>query len=159
MKRYEAIESAVQKRDVKALREAMGSLCYTSRDFSSGEFDEYVRYIEAKGIILKDDHLVGPPTVSSQKESFTDEDFAKAIFELKRNFCDERIQDVKKIGKSLYGRSGREENRPQLSEPSPKSTAGGTSPNGLGHQLGALLAALVLVAVIVVLVVVVRKAN
>lgn len=92
----------LQKNDVKALREAIGSVIYTSRDFSSGEFDKLVKYVESKGIQLKDKELKGNPTISSQKTDFTDEDFARAVFELKKNFCDERIEDVKTIGKKLY---------------------------------------------------------
>lgn len=102
MYKYDVIESGIEKNDVKALRTAIGNICYIDRDFSKGEFDEVVRYVESKGIKLKDDALVGDPTISSQKSAFTDEDFAMAVLELKENFCDERIQDVKTIGKKLY---------------------------------------------------------
>lgn len=104
MQKYDAIENGIAKNDVKALREAIGSICYTNRNFSNGEFFEVVKYVESKGIQLKDKELMGNPTISSQKSEFTDEDFARAIFELKRNFCDERIQDVKMIGEKLYGK-------------------------------------------------------
>lgn len=102
MYKYDAIESGIEKNDIKALRRALGNICYTNRNFSNGEFDEVVCYVESKGIKLKDDALVGDPTISSQKSAFTDEDFAMAVLELKENFCDERIQDVKTIGKKLY---------------------------------------------------------
>ena len=95
MQRYEAIENGIERKDIKALREAIGSIIYTSRNFSSGEFDEAIKYVESKGIKLKDDALIGEPTISSQKDTFTKEDFADAIFELKENFCDER-----KIGRA-----------------------------------------------------------
>ena len=39
------------------------------------------------------------------ENDYTDEDFAKAIFQLKKNFCDERINDVKTIGEKLYGKN------------------------------------------------------
>lgn len=48
MKKYEAIEMCIAKKDIKALRAKVGSLCYTCRDFSDGEFDEMVKYIEKK---------------------------------------------------------------------------------------------------------------
>ena len=101
MQRYDVIENGIANQDIKALREALGSICYTSRDFSSGEFDDMVKYVESKGIRIKDDRLVGEPLISSQKDTFEDGDFAKALFELKKNFCDERIEDVKIIGKKL----------------------------------------------------------
>ena len=112
MNAYETIEKAISNNDIEALREAIGSICYTSRDFSSGEFDEAVRYVESKGIKLKDNAIIGAPTISSQKREFTDQDFARAIFELKKNFCDERIEDVKTIGKSLYGHNHYMDNNP-----------------------------------------------
>lgn len=102
MQVYEAIEQGIITRDVVSLRDSIGSICYTCRDFSDGEFDRIVEYVESKGIELKDSTLADGPTISSQKSEFTDDDFSRAIFELKRNFCDERIDDVKKIGRALY---------------------------------------------------------
>lgn len=104
MQRYESIENGIAQNDIKRLREAIGSICYTSRNFSSGEFDDAVSYVIQKGIALKDEKLVGS-LISEGKETYTDEDFTRAVFELKRNFCDERINDVKKIGRSLYKKS------------------------------------------------------
>lgn len=152
MQKYDTIESGIENNDIKALREAIGSICYTSRDFSSGEFDEVVSYVEAKGIKIKDDSLTGNPTISSQKDSYNDEDFAKAIFELKRNFCDERIQDVKHIGKVLY---------PSKTQPSVISTKSdndlgnlGKNPNEQSHQPKSNTSMIVgLVAIMVIIVV------
>ena len=101
MQRYEAIENGIKTGDVEALREAVGSICYTCRSFSNGEFDEVVEYVISSGVQLFDVELVGE-LVSTDKESFTDEDFAKAVFELKQNFTKERIEDVKSIGRALY---------------------------------------------------------
>lgn len=109
MRKYESIEAGIANNDIAALREAVGSLCYTDRDFSDGEFDEAVKYVEGRGIKLREDTLSGPPTISSQKTEFTDDDFADAVFELKENFCDERIADVKNIGRVLYGKETRQD--------------------------------------------------
>lgn len=143
MQRYDAIENGIEKNDINALREAVGSICYTSRDFSSGEFDEIVRYVEAKGIKLKDDALIGSPLISSTKSSFSDEDFARAVFELKQNFCDERIGDVKKIGKALYASDKQEP---------------GKRPNAQSHQqesrlpmIAGLVAVVIIIAVVILL--------
>ena len=41
--------------------------------------------------------------ITDQKSSpYTQDDFIEAVAKLKNNFCDERIEDVKKIGKMLY---------------------------------------------------------
>ncbi len=101
MQKYEAIERGILENDLEALRESVGSICYTCRNFKNGEFDEVVEYVISRGIPLLDPDLNGE-LVSEGKESFTDADFARAVFELKENFCEERIADVKRIGEALY---------------------------------------------------------
>ena len=100
MRRYETIDEAILNKDIPTLRESIGNLCYLSRDFSDPEFDEVIEYVISKGIDLKDSELKGD-LVSVGKDSYTNEDFSKAVYWLKENFCDERIEDVKKIGKAL----------------------------------------------------------
>ena len=152
MQKYDAIEKGIAENDVNGLRESIGSICYTCRDFSDGEFDEVVNYVVSKGISLFETDLNGE-LVSSNKDTFTDEDFARAVFELKRNFCKERIADVKKIGATLYKKA-------PASTDTIKGT--GTSPNAECHQtinksklkIAGLVAAgvaIVAVAVIVIL--------
>lgn len=114
--RYEAIEKGIANNDVKALREALGSIIYTNRDFSNGEFFKVLNYVESKGIKVKDSELIGKPPITSQKSEFTDEDFARAIFELKKNFCDERIKDVKTIGEKLYGKGNKQKTSTELKD-------------------------------------------
>ncbi len=158
MQKYDAIENGIANNDVKALREAIGSICYTNRDFSNGEFFEVIRYVEAKGIQLKDQELVGEPTISSQKSEFSDEDFAKAIFDLKRNFCDARIKDVETIGKKLYGKKA-----DTVKTSSVEGNTNGTKqnqgvcPNQYSHQQNASkgLIAMGLVAGIAIIVIIV----
>ena len=154
MQKYEAIEKGILERDIKGLRESIGSICYTCRDFSNGEFDEVVEYVLSKGILLFDSVLEGA-LISDTKDIFNDEDFARAIFELKRNFCKERIADVKKIGKTLYKKE---------TSSNANSTGTGSSPNVECHQttksnrlkiagLVAAGAAIVAIAVVFVLIV------
>lgn len=167
MQKYDAIENGIAKNDVKALREAIGSICYTNRDFSNGEFFEVVKYVESKGIQLKDAELIGCPTVSSQKSEFTDEDFTKAIFELKRNFCDARIQDVKTIGEKLYGKKVTTPKPSALKSPVPKTVTErndytrqasgvGTIPNHQSHQQNSIKTPMVigLVAIVVIVIII-----
>ena len=98
--KYEVIEKGIKNKDIPLLREALGNICYTCTDLSDGDLFENIKYVESHGIKIKDDKLIGK-TISSQKSEFTDDDFSRAVFELKRNFCDERIQDVKNIGEKL----------------------------------------------------------
>ena len=157
MQKYDAIENGIAQNDVKALREAIGSICYTNRDFSNGEFFEAIKHVESKGIQLKDAGLVGNPTISSQRSEFTDEDFAKAIFELKRNFCDERIQDVKTIGEKLYGKKDvASKSVSEGNDYTMKRSSVGTFPNHQSHQKNGSKAQMVigLVAVVVIIIII-----
>ena len=154
MQKYEAIEKGIQEKDIKRLREDIGSICYTCRNFSDGEFDEVVEYVVSKGVSLFDSTLNGD-LVSFGKDIFTDEDFARAVFELKRNFCKERIADVKKIGTTLYKKAPASSNA--------KGT--GTSPNAECHQttnlnklkVAGLVAVGVAIVAAVVLVILLKK--
>ena len=134
MQTYEAIEKGIENHDVAALREAIGSICYTCRDFSNGEFDAVVSDVEKRGLKLRDDQLIGEATISSRKTSFNDEDFAKAVFYLKGNFCDERIEDVKKIGKTLYASESKNQNKTLNAINENKRSQTGKNPNQVSHQ-------------------------
>ena len=153
MQKYDAIENGIVNDDVKSLREAIGSMCYINRDFSNTEFFEVIKYVESKGVKLKDKTLIGN-TISSQKNEFSDEDFAKAIFELKRNFCDERIKDVETIGKKLYGKKT---TPVKMVKPSMQA---GKAPNQESHQrsqMPVVIGGLVAVIVILILILFISK--
>ena len=102
-RRFRDLDDKIAKNDLFMLREALGNTVYGCRNFSDGEFDGAVRYVEAHGIKIKMPYD-GNPLISKTKpeDEWTDRDFSDAIAELKMNFCDERINDVKKIGKKLY---------------------------------------------------------
>lgn len=150
MQKYEAIEKGIANKDVKRLREAIGNICYTNRDLSNGEFFEAIKYVEDKGIELKDEKLIGRPTISSQKEEFTDDDYSRAVFELKKNFCDDRIKDVQTIGKKLYGKK---------TTPNPSNQVGKV-PNQESHQhsqKSVVIGGLVAVAIVLILILILLK--
>lgn len=144
MKRYDAIESCIANHDIEGLRNAIGSLCYVSRDFSSGDFLEAISYVESKGIKLKEDSLVGE-LVSKGKTNFTVDDFEDAVFELKENFCQERIDDVMMIGKAVYG--GR--TKPTQDSASPNAES---RPNSDKFPFNVVAAIIAVAAVIILLV-------
>ena len=156
MEKYESIERGILQNDIASLRESIGSICYICRDFSNGEFDAVVEYVCGKGVDLMDKELVGE-LISSDKTTYTDEDFARAIFLLKKNFCQERIDDVKKIGKTLYKREEKFQ--------TPQTT--GTDPNAQSHQAskkdskirfaGLVAIGMAIVAVAIILVILFKK--
>lgn len=135
MKLYQAIENEISIDDISALHEAVGNICYTCKDFSNGEFDDAVNYFNIKVPNFIDKHLVGN-LISSEKTNYSEDDFADAIFMLKKNFCKERIADVKKIGRAVYGQkkpvSPPSPPRPQT-PPVPRYTPG-NRPNPQSHR-------------------------
>ena len=154
MQKYEAIEKGIADGDVERLREAIGNICYTNRDLSNGEFFEAVKYVEDNKIELKDKKLIGRPTISSQKEEFTDDDYSRAVFELKKNFCDERIKDVQTIGKKLYGKK-----TTPITTTKPSNQAG-KDPNQESHQRSqksVVISGLVAVVIVLVLILILLK--
>lgn len=102
-RRFRDLDEKIAKKDLFMLREALGNTIYGCRNFSDGEFDGAVKYVENHGVKIKELYD-GEPLISKTKpeDEWTDRDFSDAIAELKMNFCDERINDVKKIGKKLY---------------------------------------------------------
>ena len=135
MRKYKEIENGIAKRNISALREAIGNICFTSKDFSSGEFDEAINYVKSKGIDILDYELIGD-LVSKGKDTYSKDDFADAVFMLQENFCKERIADVKKIGRAVYGQkkpaSPPSPPRPQT-PPVPRYTPG-NRPNPPSHR-------------------------
>ena len=153
MRRYEEVEKGIAENDIERLREAIGTICYVDRDFSSGEFDEVLRYVESKGIKLKDDTLDGD-LISDGKTAYTDEDFARAVFMLKKNFCKERIADVKKIGKALYKKTAPVSVQTSQTGTNPKKAQSHREESNLGKILPvAIGAAIILIAIIILLIV------
>ena len=145
MREYDTIEKAILQNDIIGLREAVGIICYMDKDFSTGEFDEVVEYILQRGIQLKDSKLNGK-LVSETKKEYTEDDFVMAVFELKNNFCDERIRDVKKIGRSLYKKRDAE----QTESINYKEKVVGKDPNVQSHQKPIYLIAIGVVLVAIV---------
>lgn len=136
MWKYEEIENGIANRNISALREAIGNLCFTSKDFSSGEFDEAINYVKNKGIDIMDYELIGD-LVSKGKDTYSKDDFADAVFMLQENFCKERIADVKKIGRAVYGQKkpASPPSHPKYQPtPVPRHTPEGTHPNSPSHR-------------------------
>ena len=75
-------------------------------NFEKGYFWNSVKYVENNIESSKRNQLFEPydgePLISASKDKFTEEDFVNAIVELKGNFCRKRVEDVKKIGKTLH---------------------------------------------------------
>lgn len=98
---YAAIEEGVKAGDINKIRTALGNICYTSRNFSNGEFDTNLEYVLQQGIEIFEQYD-GKKLLSDENKNLSDEDFSDAVFQLQENFCRQRIDDVKNIGMRLY---------------------------------------------------------
>ena len=100
------IKECINNRDLKGLRGALTTIIYRDRNFSTGDFDNSVDYTinkcQIKEVYQPFDKMEPLFNDSIKSRMFTEENFGDAIYELKVNFCKERIDDVKIIGKELY---------------------------------------------------------
>lgn len=99
------ISAFIEEKNIPALREYIGSIIYSDRAFLHGEFESAIKYVAEECYLVE---LFEPfnetPILKSKLglPNYENSDFTEAIYELKNNFCRERIEDVKVIGKSLY---------------------------------------------------------
>lgn len=101
----EKITKCIQDNDIVALREYIGTIIYSDRAFLHGEFEAAVKYLTEDCFITElFEPFNGNPPLKSQSgaSSFQQSDFTEAVYDLKDNFCRERIEDVKIIGRALY---------------------------------------------------------
>lgn len=154
MQTYDVIEKGITNKDKKLLREAIGNMCYINKDFSNDEFFKVIKHVEDSNVELKEE-LKGN-LISNQKSEFEDEDFTRAVFELKNNFCDDRIKDVMIIGKTLYGK--KVNTSTQKPDTSKQVETQGKNPNQSSHRknnevmvIGGLVAVAIIVIVIAIL--------
>lgn len=92
--------------NIIAIRSSLITAIHMDENFEKGYFWNSVKYVENNIESSKRNQLFEPydgePLISASKDKFTEEDFVNAIVELKGNFCRKRVEDVKKIGKTLH---------------------------------------------------------
>ena len=92
--------AAVEERNVLHIKSALTSITLKDRNFSTGEFDEGLRYVESKNIAGLYDDFDGEEL---KPESEWNQDYWTYInVSLVDNFCKERIDLLKKIGRKIY---------------------------------------------------------
>lgn len=102
------IDQALQEGNLKSARRVIANVCPFDRTFTTGEFEdalEYVRVIKGVDIYEPFDESIKPlyaERVDQKDPSLEEKDFAYSVASLKRNFCPERIEDTKKLGRYLF---------------------------------------------------------
>ena len=92
------LEAAVAEKNVVHIKSALTSIALKDRNFSTGEFDEALRFVAARGI-----NLYEPFDGENFKtESEWDKNYWQYIkSSLEDNFCQERIDLLKRIGRKI----------------------------------------------------------
>lgn len=124
------ISKCIQDKDIGALREYIGTIIYSDRAFLHGEFEAAVKYLTEDCFLTElFEPFNGDPPLKSKRSNcaFQQSDFTEAVYDLKDNFCRERIEDVKIIGRFLYKdmQLEAEQNNKQLEHEDEKSNVFG----------------------------------
>lgn len=100
------VKKYIEKKDKIGLKSALIAIISSNRSFSNKEFDETLLVIKKNEINIYEEYDGEDIICNTVKgRSFTEDDFEEAVCSLKVNFCQERIDDVERIGKELYGRN------------------------------------------------------
>lgn len=160
-----SIEKYVLENDIKSIKRSLGCICYTI-DLLNGNFDKAVKYVEEeKNIKIREKFNSNIPLVyNKEKSTYSGRDLGLAVAYLQENFCDERIEDVKKVSKMIDKKNEEEQIKENL-----KRKEIGTSPNVKSRQFQNLkkkaglpawiwvIAAVILVIVIVIIILQIKK--
>lgn len=93
---------AVKTKDIIGLKSAISTLINYDRNFSRGYVETNLKYIKECGINIFEEFNHQELLSNKNISEYTERDFSNAIFYLEKNFCNERLEDVKKIGQVLY---------------------------------------------------------
>lgn len=111
------VDQGIQENDMMCVRRALTSMCPFDRAFTQGKFDNGIEYVlREKGISEDKLYVAFDPTlfplmrerVDTKDSTLTEDDYTHAVFYLTENFCKERIEDVKKLGRYLFPNEGKE---------------------------------------------------
>lgn len=125
----ELIKESTELGDIESLRRTLIMMIHHDENFSKGYFENSIKYIKENIDSSKKDKIYEkldtniPMILNHKKDNFTKDDFIDAICRLKQNFCIERVEEVKKIGKALY------DNKQEVNSIKIQSTSGGPSSN------------------------------
>lgn len=107
----DVVDQGIREHDMACIRQALTSTCPFDRTFSRGAFDDGLDYVlKVKGVSEDElyeqfDPEIWPlfaSRVDSKDETLTARDFSFSVGYLTENFCPERIEDVKKLGRYLF---------------------------------------------------------
>ena len=116
------IDQALQEGNIKSARRVIANICPFDRTFTTSKFEDALEYVrDVKGVDIYEpfDESIKPlyaERVDRKDQTLEADDFAVSVAYLKENFCPERIEDTKKLGRYLFPEemhSTRPEPKPQ----------------------------------------------
>lgn len=102
------VDKALQEGNLKSVRRIISNICPSDRAFTTSKFAdalEYVRKVKGVDIYEPFDASLKPlyaERVDRKDPTLEEDDFAASVACLKENFCPERIEDTKKLGRYLF---------------------------------------------------------
>ncbi|NFT91102.1 hypothetical protein FDF86_01560 [Clostridium botulinum] len=101
------VQECIENNNIRGLKGAFVGIIFSDRSFSKREFDETLDYVRRETNLEILEGFDGGELLSKKSSSgnITEDVFEEAVYNLKVNFCKERIDDVKKLGKYLYGKN------------------------------------------------------
>lgn len=102
------VDKELQRENRRGVRRLLVNICEFDPTFSTGEFDDALEYVcKIKGVDIYDpfeaklNPLYGN-RVSLKDSTLQKNDFIASVAYLLENFCPERIEDTKKLGRYLF---------------------------------------------------------
>lgn len=102
------IDQALQEGNIKSARRVIANICPFDRTFTTSKFEDALEYVrDVKGVDIYEpfDESIKPlyaERVDRKDQTLEADDFAVSVAYLKENFCPERIEDTKKLGRYLF---------------------------------------------------------
>lgn len=96
---------SIKNKNLRLVRLTLGDLCFVDRKHLSAMICamKYAEKIIGDELWEKYRKFAGSELVSTQNKEFTEDDFEEAVALFANNFCKERLEDVKKLSKIVYG--------------------------------------------------------
>lgn len=104
----ERVDRALESGNIRIVKQLLVNVCKFDRTFSTGEFEDAMEYVcKVKGVNIFEplDETLRPlysERVDRKDPTLGEDDFTASAVCLMENFCSERIEDTKKLGRYLF---------------------------------------------------------
>ena len=98
------LEDSINKKDIVSIRSALSFIIKCDPTFKTKDFDDAIKYVESKGITIKEPYkLMNDENNIEEKSKWTEKYFYYKTNMLEENFAvAERIPHIKAVGRSVF---------------------------------------------------------